>query len=76
MPSSHPVKVSNRTQVHLLRAVKRVCSTPWISMQEIHLQGVRWSRSSGGVLLLPARLETVTEFLAKGLGADRPMAVM
>lgn len=73
MPSSHPVKVSNHTQVHLLRAVKRVCSTPWISMQEIHLQGVRWSR---GVLLLPARLETITEFLAKGLEADRPMAVM
>lgn len=43
MPSSHHVKMSNCIQVDLVRTVKHIYSAPWSIIQEIHLQGVRWS---------------------------------
>jgi len=76
MPSSHPVKMSSYIQVHLVKAVEHFYSTHWIIMQETQHQGVRWSCVSGGVLLLPARLQTVIQLLANGLEANRSMAVM
>lgn len=73
MPSPCPVKMCSCTQVHLVRAVKLLYSIPWVIVQEMQQQGVRWSCVSGVVLLLFAQLQTGVQFLAKEMKADRPI---